>query len=146
MRRTAVLACILLLAGCGGTEPATGSLAQYSGQWLVINYWAKWCKPCIKEIPELNQLDQAYDDVRVLGVNYDGASGEELALQVRELGVAFPTLAEDPAAELGVPRPVVLPTTLLVAPDGSIRQTLVGPQTMESLAESLGRSPADAGL
>jgi thiol-disulfide isomerase/thioredoxin len=100
---------------------------------VVINYWAKWCKPCIEEIPELNELDHLHDDITVLGVNYDGATGEDLATQLRDLNVAFPTLDEDPAELLGQPRPSVLPTTLIINPEGELVHSLVGPQTLESL-------------
>ena len=138
--RTALAIALLLLYACsepGGSEPL--GLHQLRGQWVVINYWAEWCKPCIAEIPELNELDQHYADVTVLGVNYDGESGEALAAQVEKLGVEFHTLARDPAAELGVARPAVLPTTYILDPEGIVRHTLIGPQTLESLAEALGR-------
>ena len=59
------------------------------GQWVVINYWAQWCKPCIEEIPYLNTLDRDYAQVTVLGVNYDGASGADLEQQRKTLGDTF---------------------------------------------------------
>ena len=130
----------LALTACSG-EPAPGDeLSELRGRWVVINYWAEWCKPCIKEIPELNELAREYQDLAVVGVNFDGAVGEELADQISQLGIAFPVLAEDPAARLGIPRPAVLPTTLILDPQGRLAQTLVGPQTLESLADAVGQS------
>jgi thiol-disulfide isomerase/thioredoxin len=130
-------ALLILATGCGQSlSPVsdTGStLEALRGQWVVINYWAKWCKPCLKEIPELNELDQGYDSVTVLGVNYDGVTGAELAEQTQQFGVEFVSLGEDPAALLQIPRPVVLPTTIILNPAGAVVQTLVGPQTLESL-------------
>ena len=76
----------------------------------------------------------------VLGVNYDGVSGEELERQQQKLGVAFASLEADPAAQLGTPRPVVLPTTLVLNPDGEIVTTLIGPQTLESLVQATGQT------
>ena len=102
------------------------------GDWTFINYWAEWCKPCIKEIPELNRLN-AQAGYRVLGVNFDGARGEDLDAQLAALGVAFETLERDPGADYGLERPRVLPTTLVIAPNGSLQQVLVGPQTVDSL-------------
>ena len=135
----------LSLASCtADNKPensATPSIAELRGQWVVINYWAKWCKPCIKEIPELNELDRHYSQVTVLGVNYDGATGEELTTQLASLGVKFAMLEEDPAASLGLPRPVVLPTTIIIDPSGQISQTLIGPQTMQSLAAATKQAP-----
>ena len=132
---------LLLLVACSPAEKpeSTLQLDKLRGQWVVINYWAIWCKPCIQEIPELNKLAEL-PQVTVLGVNYDGLSGDELEQQLQKLGVAFPTLASDPAAQLGVARPVVLPTSLVLDPEGQLRDTLVGPQTLETLAAATGQS------
>jgi thiol-disulfide isomerase/thioredoxin len=111
-------------------------LERLQGQWVVINYWAQWCAPCIKEIPELNRLDQDYAQVTVVGVNYDGTNGHELELQRQKLGVTFASLESDPAAQLGIPRPVVLPTTLILDPTGRLVATLIGPQTLASLVQA----------
>lgn len=140
MKYAIFLTAFLSLAACGNDTAGDGppTLASLKGQWVVINYWARWCKPCIEEIPELNELDKAYDGITVLGVNYDGATGEELRTQAADLGVTFTLLEHDPAGELGVSRPVVLPTTLIVGPDGTHHSTLVGPQTAQSLAEATG--------
>jgi len=125
-RRLSAAAAVLLLclSGCSPQDA--------SSDWTFVNYWAEWCKPCIKEIPELNRLNER-DGYRVLGVNFDGATGAALEEQIAALGVAFPTLAEDPGSSLGLERPRVLPTTLVLAPDGSLRDVLVGPQTADSL-------------
>ena len=85
-----------------------------------------------REIPELNGLDRR-DGYRVLGVNFDGATGDELASQEEALGVEFPTLSEDPGPRFALERPEVLPRTLVLAPGGSLHRVLVGPQTVESL-------------
>ena len=130
----------LALTACSGEPAPRDKLSELRGRWVVINYWAEWCKPCIKEIPELNELAREYPDLAVVGVNFDGAEGEELANQISQLGIAFPVLAEDPAARLGIPRPAVLPTTLILDPQGKLAQTLVGPQTLESLAQAVGQS------
>lgn len=130
---------VVLMSACSGESgPGPAGLAAHRGQWVVVNYWAKWCKPCIEEIPELNRLDAGHEQIQVLGVNYDGLTGDELDGQVQELGVEFPIIA-DPAAELGTPRPVVLPTTLILDPAGKLVGTLVGPQTGESILSVIER-------
>ena len=133
-----ILVIVLTLVGACSRAPDDSGLAAHHGQWVLVNYWAKWCKPCIKEIPELNELDHSRDDVTVLGVNYDGLTGQELEAQLTELGVEFTTLTQDPALELGVARPVVLPTTFLLNPKGELVATLLGPQTLQSLSEAIG--------
>jgi thiol-disulfide isomerase/thioredoxin len=122
---------LCLLSACGGEDQV--SIAQYKGQWVFVNYWAEWCKPCIKEIPELNQLHIAHDNVTVLGVNFDGEIGEALREQEQTLGVEFPTLPYDPSAELGIERPKALPTTVIINPAGAVIDVLIGPQTEQSL-------------
>jgi len=123
------LACALaILAGCQ-TEP---SELPHAGHWRVVNYWAIWCTPCRTEIPELNALHEE-TDLRVLGVNFEGQTGESLAAQAAELGITFLLVENDPGPSLGQPRPRVLPTTWLVSPDGVVTDTLVGPQTRESI-------------
>lgn len=124
-----LLCCITALLSLWGCEsdPLPGN-----GQWRIINYWAIWCAPCREEIPELNELDRSTELV-VLAVNYDGKTGDELASQAAEMGITFALLEQDPRATLSVTRPKVLPTTLLVSPDGQVTDTLVGPQTREGL-------------
>jgi thiol-disulfide isomerase/thioredoxin len=137
MRASLSILLALVLVACSPSPESRGDklqLDELRGQWVLINYWATWCKPCIQEIPELNALAQQYPGVTVLGVNFDGSRGQELAQQVGELGIEFAILEQDPAATLGIKRPSVLPTTLVLGPDGELRGTLVGPQTLESLA------------
>ena len=151
MRYLLCLGMLLSLLACAEKDaPATSlrlespRLEDLRGQWVVINYWASWCKPCIEEIPQLNALDRQYDRVTVLGVNYDGASGADLEQQRQQLGVNFASLAADPAAQLGTARPVVLPTTLVLDPDGQLVATLLGPQTLHSLAQVTQQAATEA--
>lgn len=125
----ALLLC--LLSACGSDDKL--SIAQHQGQWVFVNYWAEWCKPCIKEIPELNELHSSHDNVVVLGVNFDGEIGEALEEQEQKLGVGFPTLLYDPSTELGIERPKALPTTVIINPAGDVIDVLIGPQTEQSL-------------
>ncbi|MHB0764415.1 TlpA family protein disulfide reductase [Stutzerimonas sp. NM35] len=136
-----LLAC-LALAGCSedwglDQHGAQVTAQQLDGQWLVINYWAEWCGPCRTEIPELNALDDAHGDITVLGVNFDGLQGEELAAAATDLGIDFRVLSLDPAERLDLPRSAVLPVTYLVDSAGKVRQRLVGEQTAEGLQAQL---------
>ena len=126
MRLPLVFLTVLVLLGCS-SEPA----GIVPSQWNVVNYWAIWCVPCRQEIPELNQLNQI-ENVVVLGVNFDGKVGEALISHAGDLGIAF-DIIDDPASRLKISRPSVLPTTLLLSPEGTLVATLVGPQTAESI-------------
>src|SRR3990167_7899265 len=46
-------------------------LAAHRGKWVVVNFWATWCNPCLKEIPDLDAMDKARDDVIVIGLAYE---------------------------------------------------------------------------
>ena len=147
-----LVACIvfsLLLGGCDSpdgdfayrdTQGNSGHLSDLKGKWVLINYWAVWCKPCIKEIPELNRFAQQHSDsVALFGVNFDEAEGQTLRDSIAKLGIQFPVLTDDPSAALGVARPSVLPTTLVINPQGTLEQTLHGPQTDAGLSKIIGR-------
>jgi thiol-disulfide isomerase/thioredoxin len=147
VRCLAALAVVVALAGCSPAQPelayARGggaSFEQLQGQWLLINYWAEWCAPCRKEIPELNELHEQGEDygVVVLGVNFDGLRGQELLTVMDRMDVQFPVLVEDPRGRWELPPPSVLPSTLVIDPDGNLHDVLVGPQTLESLALAIG--------
>ena len=132
--RAWLLPLLLLLAACGpaGSPGNHLRLDELPGQWGVINYWAIRGKPCAGEIPQFNALGQL-PRAPGLGVQFDWAGGPDLGTQTHKKGNAFPTLDIDPAAQLGLVRPAVLPTTLVIDPSGTLGATLVGPQTLQSL-------------
>jgi len=135
----------LALGGCGGEDwgadqhGRTLAAGQLEGRWLVINYWAEWCKPCRTEIPQLNALAGQFEeqDVRVVGVNFDGLQGPELARASEALGIRFSVLARDPAERLGLPPSEVLPVTYIVDAQGRLRERLLGEQTADGLGARL---------
>ena len=105
------------------------------GRWLLVNYWAEWCAPCRREIPELNEIhhDSATSNVYVVGVNFDGIQGEALETLKGQMGIEFPQLREDPSPHWGQAAPTVLPTTYVINPQGELAKVLVGPQTVDAL-------------
>ena len=139
------MAWLFSLTACTEKElPETGlEIKDFSNEWLVVNYWASWCKPCIKEIPELNKLHQSSKEITVVGVNYDGLSGEELAIESSKLGITFPILLSDPSSALETNRPIVLPTTMIVDKNLKLRDKLIGPQTLESISFSIMEASRD---
>ena len=134
----------LLLAGCAedwGLDQHGRKVTaeQLDGQWLVINYWAEWCKPCRTEIPELNQLSEQLNGTgaQVLGVNFDALQGGDLARAADAFAIRFTVLATDPATRLELPRNDVLPVTYIIGADGRLRERLVGEQTAAGLQARL---------
>ncbi|MEK9806863.1 MAG: TlpA disulfide reductase family protein [Halieaceae bacterium] len=129
-----LLLLVLLMPGCDSSIAPVPD----EGTWRLVNYWAAWCSPCREEIPELNEFNNT-TNVVVLGVNYDGVKGDALTELLRDFDIRFDNLDEDPAKALGISRPRVLPTTLVLDPADNVVGTLTGPQTQESLREFLSR-------
>ena len=135
-----LLLSVFMLAACGSpdfvdSEGKELSWEDFKGEQLVINYWAEWCKPCVEEIPELNELYHENKDkgIAVLGVNFDRPKLEKLKAQMLALNVEFPVIHSDPDGQLDYLLPPVLPTTYIFGPDGELKHKLVGPQTKTSI-------------
>jgi len=130
---------VIFLSACAKADfvDADGngySLANLHGKYVFVNYWATWCAPCIKEIPELNKLNKEHaDDLIILGVDFDQVEGEELKKEIAKMNITFPVFAREPSKLLGVKIPQVLPTTYVFDREGKLKATLVGPQTEASL-------------
>lgn len=113
------------------------SLSHYRGKWLVVNYWATWCPPCIVEMPELQSFhdEHASKDAMVLGINAELIAREKLQTFLEDYFITYPNFVSRPgeSSELGlVPG---LPTTFLVTPEGEVVARQVGPVTREMLEE-----------
>jgi len=134
---TLTLFCIGLLSACAQPEfvDAEGNSTDwqdYNGQWLVVNFWAEWCAPCMEEIPELNQLHRKAGQT-VLGVNFDHPELAELQRQISTLAVRFPVIFSEQKQRLKELTPQVLPTTYVFNQQGELLKKLVGPQTQQSI-------------
>ena len=113
-------------------------LDDLKGKWIVYNYWADWCPPCIKEIPELNNLQSNFsNDLKVFLINFDMLEGEELKQQLEKFNVQVDSLLTDPSIIYDWVIPENLPVTFIVNRKGELELTLVGPQTEEEIIKLL---------
>lgn len=114
---------------------------QYSwqamqGQWLVVNYFAEWCAPCLKEVPELNAFNdwaKTQDDVKLFAISYDALSADKLLDVQRTYDMQFSLLLPEKTVHVPITKPQYLPATYVIKPDGTITPPLLGEQTAASL-------------
>ncbi|WP_456404936.1 TlpA disulfide reductase family protein [Thiolapillus sp.] len=110
-------------------------LSDYRGKWVVVNYWATWCPPCLEELPELEVFHDSHKDkdALVLGMNMEDIGVERLRGFVEEQFLSYPILrvGSRPSKTLG--RVPGLPTTFLVSPAGEVVARQVGPINRETL-------------
>ncbi len=113
-------------------------LSDLKGKWIIFNYWADWCPPCIKEIPELNNLQRNYSNkLKVFLINFDMLEGEELNQQLKKFNVKVDSLLSDPSTIYKWVIPENLPVTFIINKNGDLEYTLVGPQTEEEIISLL---------
>ena len=103
----------------------------WAGRTTLVNVWATWCAPCLKEMPELQAFarEQGANGTQVVGIALDDDSAVRTFLEVHAIG--YPSLVDTPGpadagVRLGNPAGV-LPYSVLVAPDGRLLKTRIGP-------------------
>jgi len=116
------------------------SLSDFRGKWVIVNYWATWCPPCLEEIPDLVDLyEENRDTIVVLGVDYEEVNMEYLKEFVETHMMSYPVMQMEPkpVTELG---PVLgLPTSYIISPEGERVARQEGPVTREAIEKYIAR-------
>ena len=113
-------------------------LAAQRGHWVIVNFWATWCVPCIKEMPDISGFVASRKDVSAIGLAYDDSDIADIRAFVAKHPVSYPiaqVTLDNPPKDFDEPRG--LPTTYLIAPDGTVAKPFVGPVTAASLAAAI---------
>ena len=114
-------------------------LQALRGKWVVVNFWATWCNPCLKEIPDLDAFDKARADVTVIGLAYEEIEPADMQAFLKQHPVSYPVALMDVYKGLpDFPIPKGLPMTYVIAPDGKVAKQFLGPVDMQVLAGLVG--------
>ncbi|MEO6228404.1 MAG: TlpA family protein disulfide reductase [Thermomonas sp.] len=116
----------------------TFDLADQRGKWTVVNFWATWCGPCLKEMPELSALDAMREHIVVVGLAYEDTTVEAMQAFLKTHPVVYPIALLDvynPPKDFDPPRG--LPMTVLVGPDGKVVKTITGPVTAHDIETAI---------
>ena len=132
------LLCLLVILGCQKNDievfnGANTNLANLNGNWVVINYWADWCAPCIKEIPELNEFASENKDLKVYTFNFDQLEIDDLEPIANRFNILVPSLITHPRDIWGIQTPPAVPATIFNNPNGELSLSLFRPQTKDEL-------------
>ncbi|MGJ8620404.1 MAG: TlpA disulfide reductase family protein [Methylophilaceae bacterium] len=113
-------------------------LDDYKGKWVIVNYWATWCPPCLEEIPDLvNLYDSRRDiDLMVIGVVFDYETRQEVEAYVDDMLMSYPIVLGNNQIAEQIGSAEVLPTSYIYNPLGKlvkVKRGIVSRQYLETI-------------
>lgn len=118
------------------------TLADYKGKWVLINFWATWCPPCLEEIPDLIALYESRDDVMVIGIAMEYADPKDVMAYVDAMSISYPTVLGDRRIAAQIEELSMLPSTYLFNPLGQPAARQIGLITREEIEAFMRQKPA----
>lgn len=156
LRLALALVATLAFLGVAEAEPArmpalsvktldggTFDLAAERGKWVIVNFWATWCSPCIKEMPDISKLVESRPDVTAIGLAFGDEEVVDVQSFLKKHPVKYPIAnvpIDSPPKDFD--RPKGLPTTYLIAPDGSVAKKFTGPVTAGDIEKAIAAGSA----
>ena len=122
------------------------TLSGLHGKWVLVNFWAPWCPPCLEEIPDLVAMQQQHRDLQVIGVAVMYESRKKVMDVVNRKSISYPVVFgnEDTASDFGGLDG--LPTSFLYTPSGKLVGRHEGVLTRSDLEQAIAQKPGAAAL
>lgn len=118
----------------------TFDLAGQQGKWVIVNFWATWCSPCLKELPDISAFVAAHTDkVAAIGMDFEDTDKADIEKFLKTHPLSYPVAIVDvdnPPQDFGAPKG--LPNTFVIAPDGHLAKTFLGPLQAKDLSDVTG--------
>lgn len=115
-------------------------LSDFRGKVVLINFWADWCAPCLKEIPELMTLRKKYNssDLVILGIVSPAGKNEKKVLRIsKNLDINYPVLWGDNEVIRLFGDFNLLPTSFVVTPEGKLGKKITGAKSVDFFEKSI---------
>ena len=115
-------------------------LSKQSGKWVIVNFWATWCSPCLKELPDISLYVAAHKvKVVAIGLDFEDTDKADVEKFLKSHPLSYPVSQVDldhPPKDFDPPKG--LPNTYVIAPDGHVAKAFLGPVTSKELADAIG--------
>ena len=119
-------------------EGKSHSLAGYRGKWVIVNFWATWCPPCLEEIPDLVAIKEARKDVEVIGIAMEFQDARQVMQFADGMFVNYPIVLGDRKVSESIGQVDGLPTTFIYDPQGKLTERHVGKITRKQIERLIG--------
>lgn len=113
------------------------SLADYRGKWVIVNFWATWCPPCLEEIPDLVSISESHQDVQVFGIAMEFQDTRQVLQFAEGMFVNYPIVLGDEKLANTLGGIKGLPTTLVYDPSGALAVRHAGKLSRKQLEEMI---------
>ncbi|MDO6569113.1 TlpA disulfide reductase family protein [Alteromonas sp. 1_MG-2023] len=151
MKQGLLIALVMLLSVTAGvwfykysqTDFETLQGEQYKwrdlkGDWVIINYFAPWCAPCLREMPELHQLNKNLPPkTHLFAINYDVLPVSDLQVMMNKFEITLNVIMANEETHLPISKPPYLPATYIIGPEGQVRAEILGEVTADILTDKI---------